>query len=707
MNKIEIDNFFKTLEVFGIKLGLEQTKKLFKKLGNPEKKLNFIHIAGTNGKGSVGSLIAAGLTQAGYKTGFYTSPHLIDVRERFRIDGNVISQEQLSNIIEKLIPVIDFFRKKEISHTYFEVTTAIAATYFEKEKCDFVVWETGLGGRFDATNIVNPELSIITGISIDHSKFLGNDIENIAFEKAGIIKEETPVICGIMPTKALNVIKKIATEKKSKIIETETKMNHEKSENEFHKRNRLIAKIALKELSSKYNFKYDINSISKSVTWPARLQFITEKIIIDGAHNPEAATLLKTTLIKKFPDRKYSIILTTADDKEGDKVINSLAEIANEFIFPQIKTSRKMRSPDILKSITEKNQKIPSITTENLKNAMAIVKSEHILITGSLYLAGEALKMLVPEENVFKELIDSKHPKLDENAYAGLAYIELFYGDVQDALKNYEIAQEFIDETDVALLHNVLLAKIASNKEIEGKYVKQLEEYISKGVTSQTQGNIDRLYMLYLLYLSYTDNVTEAINLSKNYHYDFDESSDILMYMVETILSLAEKRPMYGEEYLDKALSLIKFILNFEEKLSSDFIFYLYSKEAWIFYDKGKNYLNQSINYLENLKEKYPNSIVVLRDLIIMMIENGNEKHAYEYCLKIQNYTSNINILPQITVDEFEYILGFSFWVIGEIEKSDECFRRTTYDENQKYSIVYDWLNVPISNKNKLNFFEL
>ena len=195
------------LEFFGVKLGLHQTQALFAELGSPEKNLKFIHIAGSNGKGSTGAFLEAGLLNAGFKTGFYSSPHLIEVNERFRINGAVPDSDTVARALTKVRSASEKLLEKGFRVTYFEATTAVAALLFAEAKADFVVWETGMGGRLDATNIVTPLASVITSISLEHKEYLGDTLAKIAFEKAGIIKPGVPVFVGCtVPEEALRVI---------------------------------------------------------------------------------------------------------------------------------------------------------------------------------------------------------------------------------------------------------------------------------------------------------------------------------------------------------------------------------------------------------------------------------------------------------------------------------------------------------------------
>ena len=394
-----INNFFSDLELFGVKLGLEQTQLLFEKLGNPERKLRFIHIAGTNGKGSVASMIAAALSAAGFKVGFYSSPHLIDIRERFRIDGQAISEEELLAQVNHIEPLIRELRKSNINPTYFEVTTAIAAAYFADQNVDFALWEVGMGGRFDATNIVTPELAVITGIALDHTSYLGNSIADIAREKAGIIKLEKPTFCGLLPEGAEKIIAAVA-EKKSSPLYLTVPYEFSEEKDTYKDQNRRLAVRVIQYLASKFDFDYE-SAIKGGdcVAWPARMQELDNGVIIDGAHNPQAGDALVGSLETLYPNRKYSIIFAALHDKESTKLLRILARIAEEFIFPEFHCSRGATSAEELKTITQSVCDLRVKVVEDLSRAYEEAEGS-VLITGSLYLAGAALRELVGADEV-------------------------------------------------------------------------------------------------------------------------------------------------------------------------------------------------------------------------------------------------------------------------------------------------------------------
>ena len=399
---LNYEDFFSNLEMFGIKLGLARTKELFKLLGNPEQNLKFIHIAGTNGKGSVAALTAAMLSTAGFKVGLYTSPHLISIRERFRINGKAISEQKLNQAVDFLSQKI-----KELPQTeqglpsYFETCTVLAAYLFAKENVDFAVWETGMGGRLDATNVVLPELSVITSISKDHTQYLGTNIKAIAMEKAGIIKPLTPVVCGNVSKEAEDVIIDIAKKNNSDIFFPLKKINYDQ---DFFKSNQIIAEFIIKLLSKKLMFKMpDIKKVSEQLTWPGRFQIFPNNVIVDGAHNPEGVNALVIKVKKHFPDKKFKIIFASFADKNFIRSLEILSEIASSFIFTESGSTRSTANPQQLLSASKKilGNSFPAEAVLPPEKALSISKQENVLICGSLYLVGEILSILNEPTELF------------------------------------------------------------------------------------------------------------------------------------------------------------------------------------------------------------------------------------------------------------------------------------------------------------------
>ena len=398
LNYIQAKKLLTSQGKFYINLGLDRIKSILNILGNPQEKIKIIHIAGTNGKGSVSAIIANILKCSGYKTGLYTSPHLVEYTERIKINDEQISQKDFAKYIEKICLIAD---ENKIELTEFEILTAVAFNYFADNNIDFAIIEVGLGGRYDATNVcLSPVLSIITSISLDHTDRLGNTIEQIAYEKAGIIKSNCPVIISAN-NKGFGVIKKIADEKKSRLIATNDDIDiiYKDGQNiaqinninyEFpllglyQKQNLTLAVAAANYLST---LKYNINLKDglSTVKWAARLEYIKDKnILIDGAHNPDAAIQLKKSLDYYFPKQKKLYIYSTINTKDYKTVAQILFEPDDEIYYYEFEHK------NAVDYATYKNDVSWLKNIQKLNNLDYILKRQELkIVTGSLYMIGE------------------------------------------------------------------------------------------------------------------------------------------------------------------------------------------------------------------------------------------------------------------------------------------------------------------------------
>lgn len=404
------------------RLGLESTALLAEKLGNPQKNLKFIHVAGTNGKGSVCAFLQSILTESGKKTGKYISPNMIDVCERISIDGKEISKRELDEILEKVEKAAkEVEKEKGAMPTQFEIWTAAAFLYFEKEKCDIVVLETGLGGRLDATNIIeNPSLCIITKIDIDHVDYLGGTIEKIAFEKAGIIKENTPVISARQKEEAENVLKEKAKEKNSPFILAEKPKNSlcAQMSEVFDYKNLKSLRINLLGIHQTENaslaieaallLKIEDDAIRKGLLKArniGRFEKISDNptVIFDGAHNLSGTEALIEAVKRYFPEKKLSIIYAAMADKDIDASLslfkeNGFCEKSKVFTV-KVKDNPRCEDEKIL---AEKFRSF-SFSAEScidIEDAYkkACSQGEIVLICGSLYLYKDFSEMNVNEK---------------------------------------------------------------------------------------------------------------------------------------------------------------------------------------------------------------------------------------------------------------------------------------------------------------------
>ncbi|MBI3583773.1 MAG: bifunctional folylpolyglutamate synthase/dihydrofolate synthase [Nitrospinae bacterium] len=440
--------FLYSLEKFGIRFGLENISLTLNLLQNPHQKFKSILIAGTNGKGSTAAMIASILQCAGYKTALYTSPHLQDFRERIRINGVMIPEEDVIELTELIRNRI--YNHSELSLTFFEFTTAMAFLYFAREKVDFAVVEVGMGGRLDATNVLNPVLSIITEIDIEHTEHLGEDIKSITREKGGIIKENGITILSSNKTDVVEVIESICKEKNAKLYRIERdfgsriiEFGMRGSRFEFHNPQSSIRnfeipllgryqiinastaiKAALILPSLRGGVKIGDSAIYeglKNVKWQGRLEIVSENpiIILDGAHNPAAAKVLSEEL-KKFWNSEFGIrinklilIIGILKDKDYKGIISFLAPIADYIIAVKPKTLR-VREPEDLKieslkyppppasphkwgrnkvgGLMERVEIIEDISEAVLRAKGLASVDDLICITGSFFTVGEARK---------------------------------------------------------------------------------------------------------------------------------------------------------------------------------------------------------------------------------------------------------------------------------------------------------------------------
>ena len=330
---------FQNIGKTAFKKDLTNTLALLGSIGNPHKQIKCIHIAGTNGKGSVSSMLASILSQAGYKTGLYTSPHLIDFTERIRINGHCIPQSDVIEFISKTQIHIE-----RIQPSFFELTVAMAFDYFNQEKVDIAIIEVGLGGRLDSTNVIQPELSVITSIGWDHMDLLGNTLESIAFEKAGIIKENRPVVCSrFIQSEALEVIKKKSELEQSTFYLSEpSPKNFELDlslKGSYQKQNLDTVCTSVRVLQNmNYDIKEeDITTGLQNVTQLSGLRGRWERlnddpiVICDTGHNAEAIPYLIDQLEEEYPDVPKHIIWGMVSDKDRNKILKLLPHDANYY----------------------------------------------------------------------------------------------------------------------------------------------------------------------------------------------------------------------------------------------------------------------------------------------------------------------------------------------------------------------------------------
>lgn len=447
----ETVRYLYNLQREGIKLGLDNTERLLQVLGSPHTTFRSIHIAGTNGKGSTAAIIASILKSSGYKVGLYTSPHLVSFTERIRVNGSPISED---DVIQLASSIRDMLVNRDMSPTFFELATVMAFSYFANNRVDWAVIETGMGGRLDATNVISPEACVITNIGVEHTEFLGDSITQIAHEKAGIIKKETPVVTATDNDAALDVLRTSAEDLNADI--------HVYGQDFFS----ILAMMDTRGITFEYrdithprgwsdpfsngkNFsipvtgRYQMVNASLAIracevlkqrdrqitgaviqdglsrlAIEGRLEYISlsPRIILDSAHNPEAVRSLSHSLKELFPEKKFIIITGLMKDKDIEGFLNPLIGLADTIILTSPKGERAA-SPEMLKSaflslISQKENRsaesasgkdspvhISLVTTDTVAEALERAKrlwteGTIILVTGSFYITGEVKELL-------------------------------------------------------------------------------------------------------------------------------------------------------------------------------------------------------------------------------------------------------------------------------------------------------------------------
>jgi dihydrofolate synthase / folylpolyglutamate synthase len=389
------------LQRFGIKLGLENSRNLFAGLEGGLRKSRIFHVAGTNGKGSVCAMIDSICRAAGKRTGLFTSPHLVTFRERIQVNGEMIPER---GVIDGLTKLRNTVHDWPTHPTFFEIATALALNYFVEQKCEVIVLETGLGGRLDATNAVASNVSVITPIGMDHEKWLGETLKEIASEKAGIIKRGVPVISAPQQSEAEDVIRKRAAEDEAPLqfVSAPYEASPVSLRGVYQKWNAAVAIAAVRKMGLDISEEQIARGLI-NVEWPARFQTFDERIVIDGAHNPASTSVLAQTWKEIFCDERATIIAATLNDKDTAGILKALEPIAARFILPRIKSERAAE-PKEIKKITD-DLRLDAEIAASFSDARekALSCRERILITGSLHFAGEAIAALRGEPAAFEE----------------------------------------------------------------------------------------------------------------------------------------------------------------------------------------------------------------------------------------------------------------------------------------------------------------
>jgi dihydrofolate synthase/folylpolyglutamate synthase len=382
-------------QAFGIKLGLENTRLLLAAAGDPQDKLRFLHVAGTNGKGSTCAMMDAMLRVAGHRSGLYTSPHLFDFRERIRLDGAMIPEEAVAEGLSLLHRASGGLPQPP---TFFEVTTVLAAWWFARAGADYVVWETGMGGRLDATNAVVPEVAALTPIGMDHRQWLGDTLPLIAAEKAGIIKRGVPVVSVPQAPEVRAVLEGKAVECGAAICFLAEPWRGEAPVlvGAHQRWNAALACAALRAAGLRIDSPALTEGLRR-VVWPARFQRLEDNFVVDGAHNPEAAEALVATWREVFGEVRASLVFGSLRDKETARLLQTLRAIADQVWLVPVRNPRGL-APDELRPMAEA-ARFAVIRAGSVAPCLdaARTSGRPVLVAGSLFLAGEVLALLEGE----------------------------------------------------------------------------------------------------------------------------------------------------------------------------------------------------------------------------------------------------------------------------------------------------------------------
>lgn len=402
----ENEKYLEKLRLIGSRFGTDCEKELLSLLGNPQDKLRFIHVAGTNGKGSFCSMMSSVLQKQGYKVGLYTSPYIVIFNDRIRVNGLPIAEDDINDLFERVRQKADTMKTPPSS---FDFITAAAFLWFYETKCDIVVLEVGLGGRYDSTNVIkNSLLSVITGIAFDHTEILGDTIEKIAWEKAGIIKENCPALYGGNDEKALNVIKNECEEKHSeltvknpdllKILSTTL----DGTEFEFDGKEYFIRLLGLYQPANaatvltaidvlrKHGFEISETAVKdglSSAVWQARFEKIADEpvVLYDGGHNPQGVRAAVESVRAYFGDKKINLLVGILADKAHGEMAEELAKIADRVICIAPPSPRALPAEALAEEFCEAgaNARAANSIKEGVKIALSYKKP--VLVIGSLY----------------------------------------------------------------------------------------------------------------------------------------------------------------------------------------------------------------------------------------------------------------------------------------------------------------------------------
>jgi dihydrofolate synthase/folylpolyglutamate synthase len=399
------------LEQFGIKFGLTNVRSILEALGHPERAYRSIHVAGTNGKGSVTAMVDTALRAAGHRTARYTSPHLVSLNERFVVDGQQSSDDEIVAAIDTVRSCIERLRAAgmlEVQPTFFEVTTTVAFELFRRVRAEAAVVEVGLGGRLDATNVITPAVTAITSIAFDHQRYLGNTLREIAIEKAGIIKPGVPVVVGALPDEALFAVEAVARERGAALVHAGSALpaRYEGTklalDGAHQVRNAAVA-VALLEIADRHGLAAGHDAIVaglSDVRWPGRLDLRRlddgRELLLDAAHNPDGAAALADFL--KIPGRsaKPPLVFAAMRDKAVDEMLGVVLPQVSALVATRASNPRSADPQDIAAAARVMAPGLPVVVEPSLRDALELAwrRSNRIVVAGSIFLLGDVFAEL-------------------------------------------------------------------------------------------------------------------------------------------------------------------------------------------------------------------------------------------------------------------------------------------------------------------------
>ena len=422
MTYAEALDYLHGLAVFGAHFGLETTRRMAAAAGNPHERLRFIHVAGTNGKGSTCAMLESIYRASGLRVGLFTSPHLVSFRERIQVNRQLISEADVARLVGEVISneclvisggaVLTQPTQSLITNysppTLFEFVTAMALKYFAEQRCDVVIWETGLGGRLDATNIVTPLASVITNIALDHQQWLGDTLAKIAAEKAGIIKPGVPVLTAADAPEAVAVIREVAERNRAPFTLVTSELQAEQMlgapitlslRGAHQRRNAALAVAVVRALREKLPVSEDVMRRGlATVQWAGRLQVARvgeREFLLDGAHNLDGVRALVAALRGEFAGQPFALVIGMLADKDCELMCRELAPLTSRIAAVRVASGRSLSPESLADHCRRTNPRATVTEHESLTEALtALAKEPRVVIAGSLYLIGEALERL-------------------------------------------------------------------------------------------------------------------------------------------------------------------------------------------------------------------------------------------------------------------------------------------------------------------------